>query len=137
MYTFSPQRTNGFIALISIVMISVILLGATLSLAQFGLANRYFILDLEHKNISEKLAEACIHAARIYIYNDPEFNPSSMMLPIGDATCTIHAVIPHTPHSGESTVTVQAMSGSAVTNIQVVIEASSGNFLSWTELPHL
>ena len=138
MYTSKHTNHAGFVALISIVMLSVVLLGATISLAQFGIANRFFILDLENKNVSEQLAEACIHVARIYVYNDPLFNPQSpVTLSIGEKTCTIHSVIPRSPENNESTVNVQATSGNSVTNMQAIFDVRDGRIISLMQLPKL
>jgi hypothetical protein len=130
-YIIHPQK--GFIALISIMIMSVVLLATTLSLAQFGLASRFFILDLEHKSASEKLAEACVHTARISVYNDPLYNPTSpVTIPVGDKSCTILSV---QPNGNQSLVKVTATSGTATTNMQVLIDNTNGDFVSWNEVP--
>lgn len=123
---------NGFIALISVIIISVVLLATTISLAQFGIANRYFILHLEQKAVSEKLADACVHIARIMVYNDPDtdFN-TPQSYPIGGEECTIVSI---DPSGNESIVEVTAQSGDSVTNFRVRIDNTNGDFVSWSEL---
>lgn len=125
---------NGFIALIAIISMSVVLLTTTLSLAQFGIANRFFILNLEHKIASEKLSDACVHVARVSVYNDPLYTVSSahpVVIPILDSFCTITSI---TYSGNESTIEVEAIQKDAYTQYRVVVDSSNGEFLSWEEL---
>jgi hypothetical protein len=125
------HNSRGFIALISIIIISVMLLATTLSLAQFGIASRYFILDLENKRVSEKLAEACVQVARINVYNDFSY---SVLRPgtktnIGGKECVIASV-------SSGTIEAQATSSNSITNLRVKVN-SNGDFTEWRELPNL
>jgi hypothetical protein len=84
------KNERGFIALISVLIISSVLVGTTLSLAQFGIAHRFFILTIEQKSMSYKRAEACIEIVRIYIYNDSlDTIDSPTDIPLTGGTCTI------------------------------------------------
>lgn len=137
--------TQGFIALISIIIMSVVLLATTLSLAQFGIASRHFILDLENKRASEKLAEACVHIARIYAYNDPEATIATTSAPIGDASCLIMKLSKNPASSTESIVYARAWRPSvssttayekndSVTSLRVVMDnTTNGDFHEWSE----
>ena len=137
------QNTNerGYVALISILILSSVLLVTTLSLAQFGIASRFFILDLEFKTVSEKLAEACVHVARIKAYNDPAYEvevDDPVVVSFDGKECTIISV---TPGSGsdddETTIVTTNTSDDAVTNYIVVVDNTTGDFLSWEEIPTL
>lgn len=131
------HKNKGFVALISIIIISVVLLATTLSLAQFGIANRFFILDLENKRVSEKLAEACVHIARISVYNNPAYvfeSANARTIPIDTLTCTINSI---SRDNNESTVVVTATQNDSITHYKVVIDNTNGTFLSWTELSAL
>ncbi len=129
----TSSKTNGFIALISILIVSSVLLVTTLSLAERGIAHRFFLLKHEQKSMSEQLAEACIHIARIKAYNDPEYTIStSESFPIGEETCSIHRVT----HTGsEITVETTAQIGHAITHLRVVLNPLDGSFISWEEVP--
>ncbi len=131
-----PSSQHGFIALISILIISAVLLVTTLGLAQFGIANRFFILNLEQKASSKKLAEACVHIARIQTYNDPLFvRNTPLSVPVAGSTCTIISITP----SGNDTTVIHtsAQTGEAITNLSVVVDNTEGDFLSWEEVPTL
>jgi hypothetical protein len=125
-----PREQRGFVALISILMLSVVMLATTLSLAQFGLANRSFLLDLENKQRSEKLAEACVHYARISVYNDPTYDADGVTFPVDTESCTLVSV---TPGGGQSIVRAQGMVHNAITNIEVAVDTATGSFLTWEE----
>lgn len=123
---------SGFIALISILIVSAVLLATTLSLAQFGIANRFFILHLEEKVVSEKRAEACVHIARIAAYNDPLYEVSTpTSIQVADGTCNIVSV---EADNDKSTIEVTAESNGATTNYLVVVDNTDGTFLSWNEV---
>lgn len=131
----TQKNERGFVALISILILSTVLLATTLSLAQFGLANRYFILDLEQKSESEKLASSCVHIARIMVYNNPASSVGNVISePIGTDRCSIVRI---TQNGSQSTVQTKGVKGNAITNLQVVINNTNGNFVSWNEIDSL
>jgi hypothetical protein len=110
-------------------------LATTLSLAQFGIANRFFILALEQKATSEKLAEACVHIARISVYNDPAYVVDTpFAIDVAGGTCTIHSI---STNGTEATIKIKAASGKSFTNLSVTINPIDGDFLSWEEVPTL
>ncbi len=126
-------KTNGFIALISILIVSSVLLVTTLTLAERGIAHRFFLLKSEQKSMSKGLAEACIHIARIKVHNDPRYTISvDETFPIGEATCSVHRV---TLAGNETTVEASARVGRSITNLRVVLNPTQGDFLSWEEVP--
>ena len=126
---------QGFIALISILILSAVLLATTLSLAQFGIANRFFILNLEQKVSSKKLAEACVQIARIKAYNDPTYKVGTpVSVSIAGGTCSIYSVTANTPVSGQSNIKTTAQDGETISNLCVVVDNTNGDFISWKEL---
>lgn len=132
------QSQNGFIALISILIISAVLLATTLGLAQFGIANRFFILNLEQKTESKKLAEACVHIARIQTYNNPlYFRNTPLSVPVADSTCTIVLIDPDNNDPNRTLIQTSAQTGEAITNLSVEVDNTDGDFLSWEEIPTL
>ena len=135
MFTFNTKiyhSNRGFVALISVLIISAVLLATTLSLAQFGIANRFFILHLEEKMVSEKFADACVHIARIYAYNDPAYESNTpMSIEVAGGTCVIESIA---AEDSESIIEVSATRNDAVTNFQVVVDNTDGTFISWNEV---
>ena len=85
--------------------------------------------------MSKELAEGCVEIARVQTYSDSSYtvlNTSPVTASIGTKMCTIRSVM----HSGANcTIETIGKSGDAVTNLQVVIDTTTGNFLSWNEVP--
>lgn len=127
--TFAPR---GFIALMTMILISSVLLVTTLSLTQLGLTHRYFLLDLEHKAISAHLAEACVHIARIININNQS---GSMTLPrtfpIHQEFCTINSI---TRVGTTSVIQTEGTYHGIETKYVVTADNSDGSFLSWEEI---
>jgi hypothetical protein len=125
-----PQ--SGFIALISVTLVSVILLGMTLSLTQFGIVSRFTLLSYEEKQTSNALAESCVHYAIIFIANDPEYTlPSPQSLPVGEATCTLIEV---TKGPNTHTIKARGTSSDTITNLVVELNTKDGTIVSWKEV---
>lgn len=134
MIYYYQQNNNGFIALISIIIISTILFVTTLSIAQFGIAGRYFILDLEQKTASYELAEACVEIARIKIYNDSHYQENSTQkITINTETCSIESAL---INGGRTTVQITGRKHNAVTHLQILFDNQTANYLEWIEVIH-
>lgn len=126
------KTSRGFIAIISVIILSVVLLAAAVSLAQYGVTTRYAMLDLERKGESETLASACVEVARIAVMNDPLYSMSfpGLSINVGTSTktCRIETV------SG-GVVKVSASSTGAVTNLKATINTTTGNITKLEESP--
>ncbi len=138
MNSFESQQ--GFIALISVLIISSVLLVSVVSLAQFGVANRYFLLDLENKTKSQKLAESCVHVARLKVFQDPAtellISEPDIIIPVGSEECSITLIDPDTTSTPYSVIeTFAKVDGGATTNLRVFVKKSNGDFTYWAELP--
>ena len=133
----SKKQHEGFIALISVLILSVILLGAVISLAQYGITSRYALLTLEQKEISVSHAEACVQVARIAVVNDSLYETQNHVVPIGNTNCLIRHIFPNTPTMGFSRVETTASSSGATTNLRVEIKTNSGAITKVEEIPTL
>lgn len=137
MYTSNSNR--GFIALISVLIISVVLLTAVLSIAHKGISSRFLLLDLERKAESEKWAEGCVMVGIIALVNDPLYSVSNRTVPVGEdgGECTLTIV----PGSGDRTIHARATLGGATTNLEVEINPLAATVEEailpngWRELP--
>lgn len=124
---------RGFIALISVFIISFVFLVAIISLGQFGLTGRLLLVTSENKIKSEEYAEACVQVARILVVNDLEREHTNRTIQDGELACTIVAVEPDEPSSGESTIKSRAEVAGAVTNFVVVVHQTTHAIESWKE----
>ncbi|MGB4076766.1 MAG: hypothetical protein WBK28_03625 [Minisyncoccia bacterium] len=124
---------KGFIALLSVIILGFVFLAAAVSLSHFGLAGRLLLLDLEEKARSEGYAAACVEAARILVANDAEAQRSSLSITYGALSCTIVTLEADEPSVGESTIKSRGVSGDAVTNLVVILDAATADVTSWQE----
>ena len=128
----------------SVLIVSTVLVVTVVSLAQFGVASRFFLLDFEKKTLSAQLASGCAHMGRVYIYQQhditesgiPEVTPHAQgTLPIGDTgTCTFVDIAPDTPATGVSRMEIVAEYKDATTRLEVDVEHTSGDFTRWVEI---
>ncbi len=128
-------RKSGFIALMSVIILSFALLLAVISFGGRGISGRLMLLDVERKSKSESLAEACVGLAEISIVNDSEYSVIDLTRTVGTGSCTIVSVEAHVPVAGKSTIKAQAVVNGATTNLKVVIDTATDAILSWEEVP--
>ena len=137
----SKGNNNGFIALISVIIITLILLSTTAALATKGFLDRFNILEGEAKEISAGLASACVESARIKIARDGDnyTGDETLMVvtdpadPAKNKTCEIVLVT----HSGdESTIQSKGAYKKATTNYEVIVDTDDEliPIISWKEV---
>jgi hypothetical protein len=130
---YPSKHTSGFIALLSILILSTVLLATTLTVAERGITERFANLYLEHKEKSEALAHACVAIGRIFILNDPQYAHSdTRSYPIEGAMCDITRV---TSHAGYSDLYTHAVFERAHTALHVTISHTTGDIQSIVEEP--
>jgi hypothetical protein len=125
----------------SVLIISSVLLVTVLSLAQYGIANRYSLLDLERKTESKWLAEACVEWVRIAIANEPtlEIDTPEPVDVGGGKTCTVEFLSPNTSFSGpgRSEARISATSTKAFTNLRATIDSTDATLTTLEEIPNI
>lgn len=149
-YHFSNAKSgNGFIALMSVVIISAILLTLVFTLGVSSFFNRFDALDAENKRVSLGLAEACVNVAMINLAQDSTYSLATggpgTCVSVGDTcpavvgaqtskTCKICSVV---TSAGQSTINVRAVYNQTYSNIATVVTLSGNNFTitSWNESP--
>ncbi len=127
---------QGFIALISVIVLGFVLMITVLTLGSRGIGSRFALLDLERKEASDALARGCVEVARVVVVNDAtyEIAPSAPVhVEVGSSQCTIRSIDAGTPSSGFSLVQVSASSTGATTNLEIVVDSATGNVNSWKE----
>lgn len=73
----SSNAQRGFVALMSVIIISAILLTMLFTLNMASFFARYDALASENKRVSLGLAEACMEAAKLKIAQDSVYTPAS------------------------------------------------------------
>lgn len=132
---FLSQRSGrGFIALMSVIILTVTLLLAVVALGSRGIMGRLALLDFDRKTVSQSLAESCVAVAQIYVANDANYSASGVTVPVGyQHTCTLILVSPNTPVSGQSTIKTSGIVRGATTYLKVVVNSSTLATISWLE----
>ena len=127
------KHQNGFIALISAIIISALLLIITMATSMAGIFGRFNILDSESKERSLALAEACVDTAimetttAVYSTNKDVFvGPNSA------DKCRILSVELNQPTVGQTRIITQSIINKAYTTLTVVIDTDY-NIISWEE----
>lgn len=127
------KKRNGFMALISVVIISVILLLIATTLSMTGFAGRLNILDSEYKERSLGLAEACVDAAILRLAQTPTYavNPPGVVVPVGVDSCNIRSITPAT-----NPIVIQATASfqNSFTNLVVNLASTDLSVTSWQEV---
>ena len=105
----TEQKQSGYIALVSTVIISLILLGLTFTVSSAGYFTRFNSLDAEYKRVSLGLAESCVNVALLKIAKQyTAYNPAGEVVTVGTELCTIDSVTYTTTGiAGQSLVTIQ------------------------------
>lgn len=124
----SPQR--GFIALISAVIISMVLLIVVTVGSFTGFFERANILDAEFKDRSATAADACADQALLFIANDSTYAGLTLLSLNSLDSCRV-LVSGVSPKS----IRIQATSSHAVTNLHINYDPATPAVVSWQEIP--
>ena len=127
---------SGYIALISAIVISTLLVGLTFALSYAGYFSRFNILESEYKERSLALAEACVDTALLKIAQNPGYNPSNESIPVGTDSCMVVSAQANQPVAGQTTIKTQGLYQKSYSNIIVIVNSASLVVISWNEVPN-
>jgi len=128
---------SGYIALTSVIIISLLLITVTAALSCANYFSRFNILENEFKTDSGNLAEACVNYARAELAADPEnYAGNDLSVPVGSSTCSVISVMP-AGAVWPKTVKTQGVyphnqAEESYTNLVVVLN-SDFSIISWQE----
>lgn len=132
--------SGGYIALTSVIIISLLLITITAALSVANYFSRFNILENEFKIRSDNLAEACVSYARAKLIADPNnYAGNELSVPVGVDTCSIISVTP-TGGSWPKTIKTQGIyprnqAQASYTNLLVVLNGGY-SINSWQESPN-
>ena len=125
------KQNNGYIALISVVIISLILVTIAFSLSQTGLMSRLLVLTSDAKERGVAAAEACADMARLKLTQNSSYAGNETIAVGSDDTCQILAI----ETTGSSKIIkTKAIVLQTVTNSKVTVNSSDLSILSWDEV---
>ena len=128
------MKEQGFVALMSAIVITVLLLAITFSVCFSDFFTRFNVLDSESKQISANLAEACADAAQLTLTKNPNSQITSQIVTVGSGQCTI---VSATKLGNQNAITTQAVVNKAYTNLKIVRDSTTGSIISWDECANL
>jgi len=122
MKTRANTKNRGYIALISTIVISLILLALTANMSTAGFYARFNSLDSEYKRISLGYAESCVHAALLKLAKNNTYAPPSggEIVSVGSEKCTIVEVISDISDPTKKRVRTQASFRGAFSNMEII-----------------
>jgi hypothetical protein len=123
-------QPRGFIALMSAIIISAILLILVSTGSLTGFYGRMNVLDSELKSRSMTAAEACADHAFLLVMRDSDYTGTEVLKFNSLDSCRI-LVSGTSPKS----IRIQATSTPAVTNLLISYDPASYSVLSWREIP--
>ncbi len=122
---------QGFMAITTVMILSVILLLVASSLSFSGFFTRYNILDSELKKVSLSVAEGCVDQALLELAeNSLPLYPKDIY--IGGIPCTIKSI---TPSGTSKIISVEADYKKYITNLSVTVDSTMLTILNWVEVP--
>ncbi|HEV7701926.1 MAG TPA: hypothetical protein VGO63_00555 [Candidatus Paceibacterota bacterium] len=125
------KNNSGFIALISAIIISAVLLLVVVNGSFSNFYSRSNILDFELKQKSSALAEACVDSAVLKLANSPVYTGNETISVSGNDTCFIGAI---NPSADPIAIFTKASVQNRVTNLDIKVKKSDLSIISWEEI---
>ncbi|TSC70246.1 MAG: putative endonuclease [Parcubacteria group bacterium Gr01-1014_46] len=127
----TKTSNRGFVALMSSIVISSILLVITVNTGQISFYNRFNILDSEMKEMSSGLADACLDIALLNFAQNSSYSGNTTVN-VGENSCLIGSIVTNGTHKIFNT---KGVFRNAHTNLKVIIDGTSLQVISAEEIP--
>jgi hypothetical protein len=124
---------NGYIAITSAVIISILIMGFVFAVSFSGFFNRFNVLDSSLKETANNLAEACADAALLKLAENSAYSGNEN-ISIDGYQCNIFQI---ETAANQKIIKTKAVVGSAVANFKVTVDAASLVVVSWEELANI
>ncbi len=126
-----PKNNTGFIALVSAVIISVVLLLIATNLSITSFYSRSNILDSELKEKSLALAEACADTAILKLANNPTYTSSTNeSVNVNGDNCIIQSVAGANP----KIISIRTDYRNYITKLEISIDPATMSVIYWKEI---
>ena len=124
------MKTDGYVALISAIIISAVLLTALAAASLLGFTGRFNILNSEFKEQSAALAEACLDFAALKLTEDSGYTGREVVV-VGSDACEIRSI---EDVGAAKKVQTQAVFQKSYTNLEALVDPLNGDIISWREI---
>ncbi len=125
-FYFYKNKQKGYIALVSVILVSVIGIAISVSLVLLSLAHSQNSFVSEQATQANVLAESCVEVALLNLQQDQNYSGNETVT-VGADNCQVE---PITVNGSVYTVNTQAQVGSVVKKIFVQAELTSGTPVS-------
>jgi hypothetical protein len=115
----------------SAIVISAILITATVTGSLSSFYTRFNILDSEFKNHSSVLADACADVLLFKLGTDSSYAGPTLNYPVGSDTCNIFAA--SNPSGSPRVFKVQGIYQHSYTNLQITVDVDTLVVTAWQE----
>lgn len=123
---------KGYIALVSAVIISLLLMAITFALNFSSYFSRFNITDSSTKEMSQSLAESCLDKALLSLAQNSSYAGNENVVVNGTETCSI---LPLTASSSQKIIQTSATFQKTATNMKAVVNLPAFTIASWEETP--
>lgn len=115
-----PKSNKGFIALMSVIIISAITMALAFTTNVSTFYSRFDALDAEYKRIAEGLAESCVDQALLKLAQSYQYDPvtdpayiatKGVPVTVDSGTCYIKSITPGATRTGNSTLVTISTQG--------------------------
>ncbi len=123
---------KGYIALVSAIIISLLLMAVAFALSFSSYFSRFNITDSSTKEISLSLAESCVDKALLSLAQNSSYGGNETITVDGTKNCSI---LPVETNGSQKTVKTSAVFQQATANIKVIVNLPAFTIVSWEETP--
>jgi hypothetical protein len=130
---------RGFIALLSVIIISLLLLGLVATANTAGFFSRFSELDGEYKLGSYSLAEACVNVALLNLAQNYSYAPGNQQVMVDSDSCYIDSIATTATTGTRKTVLIKAHSAykNTFTNLEVTVQVQNPAVAGATITPNI
>lgn len=121
---------NGYIAITSAIIITILILTVVLTTSSAGFFGRFNILGTLLKERGSALADACADTALLNLVEDIDYAGNENIV-IASSTCTI---LPIETNGDQKTIKTQATEGDTETNHKVILDTTDFTIVFWDEV---
>ncbi len=131
MTSHNRQKNKGFIALMSSIIISAVLILIVINMSMTGFYTRSNILDSEIKEMSLALADSCIDIALLGFAQNASYSGNVNTI-VGENTCFIG---PITTSGSQKIFKIKAVVSDFHTNLKIIMDGTNFSIISVEETP--
>lgn len=124
---------GGYIAIMSSIVLSLVLMVVAISLGSSSLFTRLNVADFGNKQLSYFIARSCLNEALLKLADSSSYTGNETLM-ISSRACTLSAITTSAPNK---IIQAKAIINGATTNLKLTVNSTSLSTVSLEELPTL